>query len=179
MSWRSTAGWITLIAVIAVIAIRSIMGDETDTEPPASQSEPSAARTLGGTVPRIVDGDTIKVELGDGELETVRYIGVDTPETVKPGEPVQCFGKAASAYNRRLVEGKRVRLQLGREQRDRYGRLLAYVFVRPGGAFVNALLVARGYARALTIPPNDLFANRFKRLARQAERRGLGLWSAC
>ena len=72
----------------------------------------------------------------------MRYIGVDTPETVKPGTPVQCFGHRASDFNHRLVEGERVRLVFGVERRDIYGRLLAYVYI--GHRFVNAELVRRG-----------------------------------
>ena len=83
----------------------------------------------------------------------VRYIGVDTPETVKPGTPVQCFGKAASAYNHRLVDGQRVRLRFDAEQRDRYGRLLAYVYRARDGLFVNAALCRAGTRPTLTIPP--------------------------
>jgi micrococcal nuclease len=127
-------------------------------------------------VVRVVDGDTIEVRLG-GELEDVRYIGVDTPETVKPGTPVQCFGPRASRFNHRLVEGRRVRLVFGVERRDVYGRLLSYVYL--GGRFVNAELARRGLARTLTIAPNDRFADRFKRLEIAAARRGRGLWSAC
>jgi micrococcal nuclease len=114
------------------------------------------------------------------ETRTIRYIGVDTPETVKPGEPVQCFGEAASAFNHRLVGGRRVRLELGRERFDRYGRLLAYVFLDGrAGLLVNAELLRRGYARTLTIAPNTDRAKRFARLARIARRSGLGLWRAC
>ena len=92
----------------------------------------------------------------DGREEDVRYIGVDTPETVKPDTPVQCFGPQASRFNHALVEHRRVRLVFGVERRDVYGRLLAYVYL--GGRFVNAELVRRGLARTLTIPPNDRFA---------------------
>jgi micrococcal nuclease len=127
-------------------------------------------------VTRVVDGDTVEVQL-DGVEEDVRYIGVDTPETVKPGEPVQCFGPQASAFNHRLVEGKRVRLVFGAERRDVYGRLLAYVYL--DGRFVNAELVRRGLARTLTIPPNDRFAAELKRLEIAAARAGRGLWGAC
>jgi micrococcal nuclease len=120
----------------------------------------------------------------------VRYIGVDTPESVKPGVPVQCFAKQASAFNRRLVAGRAVRLRLGPEHRDRYGRLLAYVFLEGGksaggkstggkAAFVNAVLLRRGYARTLAIPPNTRLAARFDRLERVATHRGRGLWSRC
>jgi micrococcal nuclease len=118
------------------------------------------------------------VRLGK-RTRTVRYIGVDTPETVKPGEPVQCFGRLASAFNRRLVEGRRVRLRFGPERHDRYGRLLAYVYVEGRRHSVNAKLVARGYGRVLVIPPNTAHEEGFRRLERRARERGLGLWSIC
>jgi micrococcal nuclease len=125
----------------------------------------------------VVDGDTIEVALGGGREEDVRYIGVDTPESVAPGEPVQCFGPQASRFNERLVGGRRVILRFDAERRDQYGRLLAYVY--QGRAFVNAVLVRRGMARTLTIPPNDSFAPLLARLERAAGRRGHGLWGAC
>jgi micrococcal nuclease len=133
-------------------------------------------RTASGVVARVVDGDTIEARIGD-DVEDVRLIGVDTPETVKPGAPVQCFGPRASDFSHRLLEGRRVRLIFGEERRDVYGRLLAYV--RLDGRFVNALLVGRGLARSLTIPPNDRFAPLFERLELRAARAGRGLWGAC
>ena len=126
-------------------------------------------------VQRVVDGDTIVLAGG----ERVRYIGVDTPESVKPGTPVQCYAKAASHANERMVEGQPVRLRFDAERRDRYGRLLAYVYRASDGLFVNAELVRRGYAVTLTIPPNVAHAAEFARLARGARRAGRGLWSAC
>ncbi len=131
-----------------------------------------------GRVLRVVDGDTIHVSVG-GHREKVRYIGVDTPESVKPGTPVQCFAKRASKFNARLVRGQRVRLVTDLERRDRYGRLLAYVYRVSDGLFVNAELVRRGYAQPLTIPPNVAHASGFRRLAAAARRAGRGLWSAC
>ena len=131
-----------------------------------------------GQVVRVVDGDTIHVEL-DGRREKVRYIGVDTPESVKPGTPVQCFAKRASAFNERLVAGEKVRLVLDAEERDRYGRLLAYVYRRRDNLFVNATLVTGGYAVPLTIPPNVAHAKEFRILAATARRKGRGLWSSC
>jgi micrococcal nuclease len=132
----------------------------------------------GGTalVTRVVDGDTVEVRL-DGREERVRLIGVDTPESVQPGSPVECFAKAASAETRRLVEGRRVTLRYDAERRDRYGRLLAYVY--RDGLFVNADLVERGYARTLTIPPNVAYADELTRLAREARAAGRGLWGRC
>jgi micrococcal nuclease len=137
------------------------------------------ATTFGrAQVLRVVDGDTIRVRL-DGHTERVRYIGVDTPESVKPGTPVQCFAKRAAAANAALVAGRSVRLVGDVEQRDRYGRLLAYVYREPDGAFVNAQLVRDGYARTLTIAPNVAHARQFAQLARTARASGRGLWTAC
>ena len=133
---------------------------------------------ISARVTRVVDGDTVEVSL-DGHRERVRYIGIDTPESVKPGVPVQCFAEAAAEENRRLVEGRRVMLRFDAERRDRYGRLLAYVYRRPNADFVNAELVRRGYARTLRIPPNDAHAALFARLAADARRRHVGLWGAC
>ena len=127
---------------------------------------------------RVVDGDTIHVSVA-GRREKVRYIGVDTPESRRPGTPVQCFAKAAGAFNARLVRGRRVELRTDVEERDRYGRLLAYVYRRGDGLFVNAELVRRGYATVLTVPPNVLHAPEFLRLQRAARQAGRGLWSAC
>lgn len=137
------------------------------------EEEPASAWAY---VTRAVDGDTVEVRLG-GETEDVRYIGVDTPETVKPNTPVQCFGPQAHRFNARLVTHRRVRLVFGEERRDVYGRLLAYVYL--DGRFVNAELVRRGLARTLTIPPNDRFAGPLKRLEIAAARAGRGLWGGC
>jgi micrococcal nuclease len=141
--------------------------------------EPGAengAASASAYVTRAVDGDTIEARI-EGRLEDVRYIGVDTPETVKPGTPVQCFGHRASDFDRRLVEHRRVRLVFGVERRDIYGRLLAYVYI--GHRFANAELVRRGLARTLAIPPNTLHSALFRRLELRAARAGRGLWGAC
>jgi micrococcal nuclease len=92
---------------------------------------------------------------------------------------VQCFAKAASHENQQLLAGQAVRLRFDAERRDRYGRLLAYVYRTRDGLFVNAELVRRGYARTMTIPPNVAHAGEFRRLARGARQAGRGLWSAC
>lgn len=129
-------------------------------------------------VVRVVDGDTIRVELPSGE-EAVRYIGIDTPESVKPGSPVECFAKRASAFNERLVGGERVRLVRDVDERDRFGRLLAYVYRERDGLFVNAELVRGGYATVATFPPNVAHEDEFRRLARRARLSGRGLWGKC
>jgi micrococcal nuclease len=131
---------------------------------------------LQAHVIRAVDGDTALVRV-DGRAEYVRYIGIDTPETVKPGTPVQCGGPAASAYDHHVVDGRTVRLVFDRERQDAYGRLLAYVYA--GRRLVNAELVRRGYARPFPYPPNTAHAALFARLADLAGRRGRGLWGRC
>jgi micrococcal nuclease len=159
-------GAVALLAILVAVLLRG--GEDAERSP--------AGDEVSVEVTRIVDGDTIVVDV-DGTEERVRYIGVDTPESVTPGEPVECFGPQASRFNARLVEGARVRLVFDSERRDRYGRLLAYVYV--GDELVNAELLRRGYATALRIPPNETFANRFDRLERRAANAGRGLWGAC
>jgi micrococcal nuclease len=144
-------------------------------------SGPEASQRLTGRVVRAVDGDTLEVAIDDGATETVRLIGVDTPETVKPDTPVQCFGPRASHFEHRKVEGHRVRLLTGVEPRDYYGRLLAYVWVegRPDAWFLEAELLRRGLARTLPFHPNDRFAPRFEKVEQKAAAAGKGLWNAC
>jgi micrococcal nuclease len=162
---RRLAPLALLLAIVAVVVAHARHG--------------TSATVFGrAQVVRVVDGDTIRVRIGD-RIERVRYIGIDTPESVKPGTPVQCFAKRASAANSALVAGRRVRLVADVEHRDRYGRLLAYVYREPDGAFVNAQLVRDGFARTLTIPPNVAHAAELARLAAQARIAGRGLWSAC
>jgi micrococcal nuclease len=139
---------------------------------------PDPARASVGRVVKVVDGDTIHVQLGPTR-ETVRYIGIDTPETKHPTKGVQCFGQRASDFNVRLVAGEPVRLVGDVEARDRYGRLLAYVYRVRDGLFVNAELARLGYAQPLSIPPDVRYADRFAELARDAREQGRGLWSAC
>lgn len=122
-------------------------------------------------VTRVIDGDTI--ELSNGEK--VRYIGVDTPELHHPQKEVEYYAREAYEANRRLVEGKRVRLELDVEERDRYGRILAYVYI--DGLMVNEWLVANGYARVATFPPNVKYAERFLQLEREARQAKIGLWA--
>jgi micrococcal nuclease len=155
-----------LLLFAAAILLRP--WEQIGTETPA----PSAR----AYVVRAVDGDTIEARIGD-EVEDVRLIGVDTPETVKPGAPVECFGPEASSFTHRALEGQRVRLVFGVKRRDVYGRLLAYAYV--DRRFFNAELVSRGLARTLEIPPNTLHRALFRRLELKAARAGRGLWGTC
>ncbi len=124
-------------------------------------------------VARVVDGDTIEIEGG----EHVRYIGMNTPETVDPRRPVQCFGKEASNKNKELVEGKNVRLERDISERDKFGRLLRYIYV--GETFVNLALVKEGYAYATSYPPDIKYQDLFRKAQRAARESRRGLWSAC
>jgi len=162
---RGQLGSAVLLLAVALVLVRPWEG--------GGEGGPA---TVQAKVVRAVDGDTIEVRVG-GRVEDVRYIGVDTPETVDPDEPVQCFGHRASAFNRHLVEGRRLRLVLGRERRDTYGRLLAYAYI--GHRFVNAELLRRGLARKLAIAPNTRYQAVFERLEQTAARAGRGLWGAC
>ena len=176
MTARRAFGWIVVFALLAAAGGGLL---SCGTRPHQVSPGPVGPnRTLEATVTRVVDGDTIKVRIG-ASPDTVRYIGIDTPESVKPGTPVECFAKAASAYNRRLVDRGAVRLRTDAEPRDRYGRLLAYVYRRRDGLFVNAALVRQGFAAILTIPPNVAHAAELLRLERGARAAGRGLWHAC
>ena len=138
--------------------------------PACGETTPArSADRIPARVTRHTDGDTLWLS-GIGK---VRLIGVDTPEVYGR---VECYGREASAFVRRLLPlGSRVRYSLDVEKRDRYGRALAYVYTGDG-RFLNLLLVRRGFAQPLTIPPNDRYAPRFVAAARRARARHVGLW---
>jgi micrococcal nuclease len=166
-----------VLVVLAVLAGGAGAGasgllDGADSDPGAT-GEPRVGRVV-----RVVDGDTISVQLG-AVREKVRYIGIDTPETKDPRRPVGCYGPQAAQFNHRLVAGERVRLVRDVAARDRYGRLLAYVYRVRDGLFVNAELARLGYAEPLRIAPDVRHADRFAALARAARDAGRGLWSVC
>ena len=153
------------VAAAALVALGARHAIAGDGPPPA-----------GGVGERVVDGDTVIVR-ADGGVLRVRLLGIDTPETVDPDRPVGCFGPEASAYTKHLLTGRSVRLVYDRELHDRYGRLLAYVYLL--GRFVNASLIELGYARTLSIPPNTAHAAELASLERRAALDGRGLWGAC
>ena len=121
-------------------------------------------------VERIIDGDTIVL---DGE-ERIRLIGVDTPETVHPTKPVEYFGKEASAFTKKIVHGKEVRLEYDEDTKDRYGRTLAYVYLKDG-TFLNAEIVKQGFGFAYTRFPFR-YMEEFRKYEREARETGRGLW---
>lgn len=139
----------------------------------------STAPTLvNNRVTKVVDGDTVELATG----ERVRYIGIDTPESVDPRKPVQCFAREAAERNKQLVLGKPVRLEKDISQTDRYGRLLRYVYVTNEAGeevFINETLVREGYAFASSFPPDIKYQAVFKEAEREARDNKLGLWGSC
>ena len=170
---RSTAGslrpcpaWFSRLVLGPVLAAL-LAGCSTD-----DASDGGHERDRHAQVTKVTDGDTLHLS----GLGSVRLIGIDTPEVYGEAE---CFGREASAFARRLVPlGTRVRYRVGTEERDRYGRVLAYVWL-PDGRMLNRVMVARGYAQPLTIPPNVEFEGAFRRAARAARAAGRGLWRRC
>lgn len=185
MSARQAKAWVVFfgLSVVLAYAVISPPAEEPDPPEPAASGDSPAAGARRAVVLRVVDGDTVLVRIlaaadrPTHRTERVRYIGVDTPESVKPNTPVECYGKQAAEFNRKLVDGRRVRLVPDREPLDRYGRTLAYVYA--GATFVNAELVKHGYARTLEIAPNTSKAGYLANLERVAIRTNRGLWRAC
>ncbi len=139
----------------------------------ASGPKTAGPRAGGFLVVQVIDGDTILLENG----ESVRYIGIDAPETHHPTRGIECYGEEAFRRNRELVEGMRVRLESDVTDRDRYGRLLRYVYV--GNVMVNAVLVEEGYAFSYYYPPDVRYYPTLVRLEVEAEESGRGMWSTC
>ena len=137
---------------------------------------------IAATVTRVVDGDTVIVKLAGESEEKVRLIGVDTPESTRNIEP---YGKEASAYAKSMLDGGAVWLELDVGERDRYGRLLAYVWLKQPAEdseaevrskMFNADLLLNGYAQIMTVPPNVKYADLFVKLQQEARDAGKGLW---
>ena len=146
---------------------------------PASLPDDEPALAPNATVERVVDGDTIVVEL-QGQRERVRLLGIDTPESVAEDRPDQCYGAEAGAYLTDLLPvGTDVALVRDVEPRDQYDRLLAYVVRTDDQLFVNLDLVDRGFAATLVYPPNDHYADVLRQAERAAVAAGAGLWGVC
>jgi micrococcal nuclease len=160
-----------LLIVLAAACTSGAPSNAADTVPGGVQAN--------ATVVALTDGDTISVRI-DGKKEKVRLIGIDTPETKKPDTPVQCFGPEASAYTASLVPvGTKVRLERDAEARDKYGRLLAYVYRARDGLFVNLEVIRHGFARQLSIAPNTAHEPDFTTAVLAAQRDHIGLWARC
>ncbi len=144
------------------------------------QSNAPQAQPLGtATVEWVIDGDTVDLVI-DGVDERVRLIGIDTPESVSRNDPVQCFGSEASAALTGLLPpGTLVRIERDEEARDRFGRLLLYVFRAEDGLFVNRYLLDQGFADTLFFEPNTTYEVEFTRARNVARDANLGLWGSC
>jgi micrococcal nuclease len=145
-----------------------------------AQKDTSKLTRSSGVISRVIDGDTAELSTG----ERVRYLNIDTPESVKPDTPIMCYGKEASHFNKSLVEGKKVTFVFDKEKKDKYGRLLPFIFLEGADTLfiensVNAKLVQEGYARSYIIKPNTTFEREFVRFQQQAQERHAGLWANC
>lgn len=158
----------------ATPAVPTVDNLSKNTSGPSSTLPPSLPKA---TVTRVIDGDTIAVSVDGGEM-TLRYIGIDTPETLDPRRPLECLAQEASDYNERLVLGQVVGLEKDVSETDQFGRLLRYVWL--GGDMVNATLVREGYAYASTYPPDVKYQGLLASLQSEAREAGRGLWGgAC
>ena len=162
-----------IAATVAIVVVFTAWSGALD-----SDSGPTAAAGEGVVV-RVIDGDTVDVDL-DGTRERVRLIGVDTPESVAPERPVQCYGVEASDRTRSLLpEGTVVRLERDEVGRDQYDRLLAYVYRAEDDLLVNLDLIEGGFADAVTYGDNEALYDTFVAAEASARADGVGLWGAC
>jgi micrococcal nuclease len=163
--------WVVLAMVLAVGACSPIDGTTT-----GAGNDRGPGVTAEATVTRVVDGDTVHVFL-DGKDVTIRLIGIDTPETVAPGQPVECFGPEASRFAIARLTGRDVLLEFDRDPIDPFGRTLAYLWL--GGQLFNETLVAQGFAQAKSHPPNTAHQAALDAAEDLARRANRGRWGAC
>ena len=167
-------GWRHLRPLTAAMALAVLALASCGTESTADTSTSATAEVV-----EVIDGDTVVLSF-DGREESVRLIGVDTPETRHPARPVECFGPEATTFARSLMpEGSLVRVERDIEHRDDYGRLLGYVYRLSDDVFVNYELVRQGFAVPLSINPNTTHATLFVDAAHAAQQSGSGLWTRC
>ncbi len=174
----SDAGLLVAIGFVTVV-LGACAGSAAPSTGAAAAPAPASAGPGDATVVRVVDGDTLVVDIG-GREENVRLIGIDTPESTDPRQAPECFGTEAADRTEVLVPpGTAIRLERDVEARDRYDRLLAYVFRQSDDLFVNLAMVQDGFAEVLTIAPNVAYRQRFTAAVNDARAEGRGLWSSC
>ncbi len=168
----------SLLAATAPTPSISISVSQPDSASP-SASITQAVLGVSAQVTNVVDGDTIDVSF-DNTKERVRLLGINTPETVDPKVPVECFGPQASAETKSLLTGKQVTLVSDSSQsdRDKYGRLLRYIFL-PDGTDIDLFLIEQGFAREYTYQSAYEYQAEFKAAQTLAKTQGKGLWGAC
>ena len=174
---RTLQGAATIIAILILTLTLPDALRAPKEEATATPSEAVAATSTVWTVSKVVDGDTIDVAAA-GEEHRIRLLGINTPESVDPRRPVQCFGKEASNFAKELLLGKTVRLEADptQDNQDRYGRLLRHVFLEDG-THVNLKLVAEGYAHEYTYERAGRYQEILKDAERAARVAGRGLWN--
>ena len=176
MAAASRSHRLAATTALALSLVAFLLGACGDASGPGESGD---ALEANATVTRVVDGDTLVVDVG-GVDERLRLIGINTPESVDPNRPVMCFGKEASAHLAELTPpGTAIRIERDVEARDRYDRLLGYVYRASDGEFVNLAMVTDGFANQYTFPPNVEHVDAFRAAARTARDAGTGLWSAC
>jgi micrococcal nuclease len=176
------AGLLALVAVVAVVPVGAalLVARGGDGPPPAAPPVDPEARPANASVVEVVDGDTLVVHLARGGDERLRLIGIDTPESVATDRPDECFGTEASAQLARLVPvGTRVQVERDVEPRDRYDRLLGYVYRSSDGLFVNHEMVEGGFAEAKAYEPNTTHESRLEAAEAGARAADAGLWGVC
>lgn len=168
-------GWKKFLLLVVIAAVIYFFGLQEDDD----------SGLIAGIVARVVDGDTAVIQV-DGQERRVRFLGVDTPETVHPDKPVQFYGKEASSYTKHELEGKRVWLEYDSSPQDRYNRHLAYIWTQKPDAvdeaairrdMFNAKLLLGGYAKVLIIKPNKKYEALFRKFEKEAKSAHKGLWS--
>jgi micrococcal nuclease len=167
---------VALLLVVTAVACSGTSSLRATGEPPATSGTGTVTEGTNAVVTRVVDGDTIEVSYRQRTID-VRLIGIDTAESVAPGEPVQCYAMAASRFTTSQLEGERVRLEFDIERIDRYGRTLAYVWL--GDELFNEALVRGGYAFVTTYPPDVKYESAFLDAQRDARAHGRGVWGRC
>ena len=163
--------WLIFLAFITIVILAI-------THIPSLKKKAEVSQPGLYSINHFIDGDTIAVDM-NGDVETIRMIGIDTPETHKPDTPVQCYGEEAASYTKRLIGSSKVRLQADAldTNRDRYGRLLRYVYLADG-TLVEEKIITAGYGFAYTSFPFEK-ADQFKKDEQEAKAGNRGLWAAC
>lgn len=168
-------------AMVTIVGISGLVGTQI-TKIPTDNGKPVIIQTVDKPtlsqdyeVLRVVDGDTFEITYENAKTK-VRMIGIDTPETVKAGTSVKFYGKEASDFTKKELEGKKVKLEFDKSPKDVYNRLLAYVYL-PNGEMINIILLNRGYAKASKVYPNIKYSKMFTEIETKAQEQQLGMWN--
>ncbi|MEC0285543.1 thermonuclease family protein [Bacillus subtilis] len=160
---------------VLVILLSGCQGVSSSSHSDTTENTVDLSDKIEVTVSRVIDGDTFIADV-NGTEERIRLILVDTPETVHPTKTVQPYGKEASAFSKKTLENQSVYLEYDKEKRDKYDRLLAYVFLKDGTSF-NKILLEKGYARLAVFPPNIKYKDEYKQAEEAAKNEKIGIWN--